>query len=148
MSDTSRSVLRKVFNGDCPTNQLLECHEYSGSSFVEVDGERLFEYRGSTHVGNQVNIYFDQVPNGYFERKCKVMNVSFPAMQGASGALIMTSYNQVVGMLVAKRERELLPAQILTVNLGNNEFEETKFFLPQGLAIHCDEIQQFIQQYV
>jgi hypothetical protein len=75
------------------------------------------------------------------------LELSFPALRGASGA--PTIYNsddmwgnantQIVGIIVANASEHLLPAQIESVLYENNEaYEEVRFMLPQAVAVNAN----------
>ena len=72
----------------------------------------------------------------------ELMEMSFPALLGASGAPIINDWDGLVyGVLVANASYHLLPAQIETVLDERNEIlEERRYMLPQGLAAPSDPL--------
>jgi Trypsin-like peptidase domain len=105
----------------------------------EINEEPTY-MRGVTHKGNaMVHDSYDPVI------RAAVFQLSFPALQGASGAPIVRATDfVVVGMLVANRERELMPAQIVRVE-GDGIVEETRYFLPSGIALEGASIIEFLE---
>jgi hypothetical protein len=74
-----------------------------------------------------------------------VVEVSFPALKGASGApVVVERLGTVLGMLVANVERELLPAQVEVIEHGDGTKEDRKYFLPRGLAIAWIHLRDFL----
>ena len=74
------------------------------------------------------------------------LEISFPALRGASGAPILTNDGFVViGMLVGNMSYHLLPAQIETATDENGKvIEEVKYMLPVAVATHVNSIRQAI----
>lgn len=66
------------------------------------------------------------------------LELSFPALRGASGAPVMRADNyHVWGVIVSNVSYNLLPAQIESVlDEGNNLFEEIRYLLPQAAAVN------------
>jgi len=75
------------------------------------------------------------------------LEVSFPALRGASGAPVLINSNfRVIGMLVGNMSYHLLPSQIETVtDEAGKIIEETKFMLPLGIAAHANAIRTAVQ---
>jgi len=75
-----------------------------------------------------------------------MLEISFPALQGSSGAPILSNKNhEVLGMIVRNVQYNLIPTQIETVVNENNVVkEETKYLMPLGLAVHAKHIKEFI----
>jgi len=78
----------------------------------------------------------------------ELMEMSFPALRGASGAPIINEWDGLVyGLLVGNASYHLLPAQIETVLDERNEIlEELKYLLPQGLAVPSDPLIDLIAE--
>lgn len=72
-----------------------------------------------------------------------MLELSFPALKGASGAPVMKEGHpfECVGILVANVSNHLLPVQIMSVLDEKNQIlEETQFLLPQALAVNVKHL--------
>jgi len=81
------------------------------------------------------------------------MELSFPALMGASGAPVM--FNElllasrmgkhtmgIVGVIIANASYHLLPTQIASVLTDDNKlYEEVRFMLPQALAVSVKHLR-------
>ena len=79
--------------------------------------------------------------------KITALELSFPGLEGASGAPVMTNDGnyKVPGIVVGNIGHELLPIQIDTVlDETNDILEEIKYMLPQGLAIHVRHLKEIL----
>ncbi len=76
----------------------------------------------------------------------RILEVSFPALKGASGApIIVEQGGAVVGMILANRERHLLPAHIEVIEGESGEPTETRsYFLPRAYAIGWQHLNEFV----
>ena len=87
-----------------------------------------------------------------------VLELSFPAFRGASGAPVMfhetgtrvlmgqESYG-IVGVIVANASYHLLPAQIESViDVENNYVEEIRYMLPQALAVNIQHLRPMYER--
>jgi len=74
------------------------------------------------------------------------LEVSFPALRGASGApVLINSSFRAIGMLVGNMSYHLLPSQIETItNEDGKIVEETKYMLPLGIATHANAIREAV----
>ena len=75
-----------------------------------------------------------------------MLELSFPALKGASGAPVLSNGSfELLGVIKANVGYELLPAQIESIHdQSGTVMEETKFFLPQGLAVNVAEVRNFL----
>jgi hypothetical protein len=119
---------------EVPGNVDVLTWEFSGTTNELMDDGRLnMQLIPFARKGNIMRYYNSTFPERHPTRS---FDVSFPALQGASGAPVIDNRNlTVAGMLVANRERHLLPAQIVRADLGGKDYEEIKYFLPTGKAI-------------
>ena len=78
----------------------------------------------------------------------RMLELSFPALKGASGAPVILGHPpfSLWGVVTANVARELLPVQVERIvdELGEIE-EETKFLLPQALAINVVHVRDFLR---
>jgi hypothetical protein len=127
-------------------NEPVCCREYSGNR-LQVDritGKRTLKLRPRNHFGNVMSWYTSDFPESYPAPSC---DVSFPALQGASGAPIVRNLMQnVVGILVANVEQALEPAQVLTVQVDDVTREETRYFMPIGKGLCSSALIDFLEQ--
>ncbi len=74
-----------------------------------------------------------------------MLELSFPALRGASGAPVVSIGNEVVlwGIIVANVSYHLLPAQIEKVVEGDTTVEEIKYLLPQAIAVNVKHLSKF-----
>ena len=78
-----------------------------------------------------------------------MLEMSFPALRGASGAPIIEQEppHKVWGIVTANYASELLPAQVeKIVNEDGTVDEETKFYLPHALGIHVKHLRALIRK--
>ena len=81
-----------------------------------------------------------------------VLELSFPALKGASGAPVIAELRHpnpgaVVGLLVANMERHLMPAQVERIEDETGVTEERRYFLPLGLAISWRHLRDFALEH-
>ena len=125
-----------------PENQDVLTYEFSTTRIEVINGTRVVKFQPYTHKGNVLRHYISDFPE---KTPTPVMDVSFPALQGASGApIIRASDFSVVGMIVANHERHLMPAQIVKIETDKTFIEETKYFLPVGKALEGKVILDFL----
>jgi hypothetical protein len=113
-------------------NEDLLCVEFSGAEVNKGEGPKvdLTPYHRKGHV---VAVYESANPEPV---PTVCIDLSFPALKGASGAPVIREANgQVAGMIVANVERHLLPAQIERVDSPDGSTETYRYFLPIGKAI-------------
>lgn len=122
---------------DPPLNQDVFSYEYSSTSIEKTATGFHVSFEPHAHKGNIVRSYVSKFPERIATAS---LLTSYPALQGASGApVISASQNKkqfsVAGMLVANAERHLLPAQVVKIEDGAEYRETTSYFLPYGKAI-------------
>jgi hypothetical protein len=89
-----------------------------------------------------VSDYTDDLPGA---ETAKVIEVSFPALRGASGSAIVNGMTgDVIGMLIANRATHLMPAQLERVEGPAGVVEEVRYYLPYGLALSWEHLQEFV----
>ena len=98
----------------------------------------------ATRLGNVTRVV-DQTAR-YRLAGRNMLELSFPALKGASGApVVLNNGFKVIGMIVANVAHHLLPVQIETIYDDSGQIEEnTQFMLPQALAVNVSEIREFL----
>ena len=84
----------------------------------------------------------------YGEAGDAMLELSFPALRGASGAPVVSMVNEVVlwGIIVANTSYHLLSAQIEKVAEGDTTIEEIKYLLPQAIAVNVKHLSEFFNE--
>ena len=81
--------------------------------------------------------------------------LSFPALEGASGAPVMfesvPTLNQewawgIVGVLASNIGYHAIPAQIITVEDDGNRIVKESYMLPQGLAVNIKHLRPMYER--
>jgi hypothetical protein len=77
-----------------------------------------------------------------------MLELSFPALRGASGAPVLSNLTfRLWGIITANVAYHLLPVQIEHVWDDEGQItEETRFLLPQAIAVHVKHLQAMLQQ--
>lgn len=133
----------KMARTEWPNDRNVLTYEYSSTRINELsNGRRFVEFTPYTHKGNIMCYYDSDFPE---VTSTRVFEVSFPILQGASGApVVRDTDHAVIGMLVACRERELTPAQVVTIEEGDKHKEVYNYFLPTGKGIASSVIIDFL----
>jgi hypothetical protein len=77
-----------------------------------------------------------------------MLELSFPALRGASGAPVVDSHPpfEVWGVVTANTAYEIHPAQVERIVEEDGKItEETRFYLPQALAIHVSKVRKLLE---
>jgi hypothetical protein len=128
-------------------NDDVLCYEYSGTRIEKTQnsGTKVI-FEPLAHKGNIMRYFDSEYPE---KHKTSSFIVSFPALQGASGAPVLAGMDKksfyVAGMIVANQERHLLPAQVVKIQDGEKYMEETSYFLPLGKALNSSVIVPILQ---
>ena len=124
-------------------DDLVICFEYG----TTVTAGQLIKFSPGNRLGNVTR--FRDLRDLYGEAGNEMLELSFPALMGASGAPVMNWRPpfKLWGIVKANVSNELLPAQIERVvdEVGQLQ-EETKFYLPEALAIHVKHVRHLISQ--
>ena len=128
-------------------NDDIICYEYSGTRIERTRPDHTHvAFEPMAHKGNIMRSYVSDYPE---TKPTPSMIVSFPAMQGASGAPIICAFKReffyVAGMVVANVERHLMPAQVVRIDDADGA-EETSYFLPTAKAIDASVIRSVITE--
>jgi hypothetical protein len=133
----------EIATEDAPANRDVLTVEFSGTeSRLLEDGRTAMHFTPYYRKGHVICSY----PSTYPEATPTLCHdLSFPALRGASGApVIVEADGSVTGMVVANVERHLLPAQVERVELGSDQREEIRYFLPIGKAIAWQHLREFV----
>jgi S1-C subfamily serine protease len=117
-----------------------------------------FEYGTTTTNGNQITLNPDTRIGNVTRLKdmsmlgpagVSALELSFPALRGASGAPVMRADNhRVWGVIVSNVSYHLLPAQIESVlDEGNNFLEEIRYMLPQAAAVNIRHAREMFDRH-
>ena len=122
-------------------NDIVMCFEYG----TTITAGYNIEFSPANRIGNVTR--FRNLPDLFGKAGDHMLELSFPALKGASGAPIM-SWKQpfkLWGIVTANWSTELMPAQVETIHDGKGNIEEdTKYYLPQALAIHVKHVRELI----
>lgn len=134
----------EIATEDAPMNRDVLTVEFSGTqSRVLEDGRPAMHFTPYHRKGYVICSYTSTYPEVV---PTQSLDLSFPALRGASGApVIVEADGSVVGMVLANVERHLLPAQVERVELGSDQREEVRYFLPVGKAIAWQHLREFVQ---
>ena len=124
-------------------NIQLLTYEYSTTAVKE----NKFVLIPATRLGNCVRVI--QLEETFGIAGKDMLELSFPALKGASGAAVVELSGNVMiahGMIVANSEHHLLPAHIETVvDEKDSIHEERKYFLPQAIAVNSIRIIEVLK---
>jgi hypothetical protein len=124
-------------------NNFVICFEY-GTTITAGD---KINFSPANRLGNVTR--FRDITDLYNKAGDQMLELSFPALKGASGAPIMEWRPpfKLWGIVKANISAELMPAQIETlVDEKGKVEEETKFYLPQALAVHVKHVRNLISE--
>jgi S1-C subfamily serine protease len=123
-----------------PANLPVICYEYG----TTVKQGREILLAPAVRMGNVTRILSDL--NVLGRSLIDPLELSFPALRGASGAPVLSSNGfRVLGMIVANVSYHLIPSQIeTTISDDGQIIEETRFMLPLGIAVHYKSIRKAI----
>lgn len=76
------------------------------------------------------------------------LELSFPALRGASGSPVVSNQTfRVWGVVVANIAYQLEPAQVVSVlDQKNNLLEQVQYFLPQSIAVHVGHLRSLLKE--
>jgi S1-C subfamily serine protease len=127
-------------------NQIVACFEYGTTRTL---GETIL-FHPAWRMGNITRIHGpnSDVAKQYGQAGEDALELSFPALRGASGAPVFAWQEPYLyGIIIANVSYHLLPAQIETILDEKNQIlEETQFMLPQAIAVHARHLRTLIQE--
>jgi hypothetical protein len=135
-------ALQLAQDGEITLNQTVCCLEYS-TTFSQG---RAIHLSPATRLGNVTRLV--DLTERYGKAGEDALELSFPALRGASGAPIISNSFRIWGVVIANVNHHLLPSQIVTVLDEKHQIlEETQFLLPQGLAVHVKHLRAMLQLF-
>ena len=134
------SVLRVLAGQPIHPNQTVVTFEYGPTRTLG----REIKVSPATRMGNVTRVF--DLTDLYGIAGDEALELSFPALRGASGAPVMTnSDNALLGVIKANISYHLLPAQIETVLREDGEVsEETQFMMPQAIAVNVKHVRRLL----
>ena len=132
-----------AFGKPITSNVQVLTFEYSRTT---VSGGRI-ALSSSTRLGNVVSSPKKVEMLG--DAGVDALELSFPALKGASGAPVIDCRNwDLWGLIIANVSYELLPLQIETVlDQRNNILEEVKYMLPQAVAVNIKHLETMYRRH-
>lgn len=124
-------------------NNIVMCFEYG----TTITAGNKINFSPANRLGNVTR--FRNLTDLYGKAGDHMLELSFPALKGASGAPVMgwTPPFKLWVIVKANWSTELMPAQVETIRDGKgNVEEETKYYLPQALAIHVKHIKELLSR--
>jgi hypothetical protein len=119
-------------------NEIVMCFEYGTT---EKAGSHV-TFAPANRIGNVTR--FLDLTKHFKAAGDDMLELSFPALRGASGAPVMDWRPpfRVWGVVTKNWASELAPAQIETILDEKGQVQgDTKFYLPQALAIHVKHVR-------
>ncbi|MBM3133992.1 MAG: trypsin-like peptidase domain-containing protein [Chloroflexi bacterium] len=133
-------ALKLAQDNEITFNQTVFCLEYSTTR----SQRRAIHLSPATRLGNVTRLV--DLRERYGKAGEDALELSFPALLGASGAPVVSNSFRIWGVVIANVSYHLLPSQIVTVLDEKNQIlEETQFLLPQGLAVHVKHLRAMLQ---
>jgi len=136
------NVLPLAEEGSTQLNQFMATLEYGPTTTA---GSKI-KISPATRLGNITRIIDATCSLGPAGEEA--LELSFPALRGASGAPVVTNDGmfRLHGVVVANVSYHLLPAQIASILDEKNEIlEETQFMLPQALAVNVKHVRALLR---
>lgn len=121
-------------------NVPVVCFEYS----TTVTSGGIITPAPATRLGNVTRAI--NLTDKYGLAGEDALELSFPALRGASGAPVLANNGfRLWGIVIANVSYHLLPSQIESVlDDTGTVTEETRFMLPQGIAVHVKHARQLL----
>ena len=134
-------TLELAKDSEITSNKGVACLEYSTTHSCEG----VIHLSPATRMGNVTRLR--DLREQYGQAGEDALELSFPALRGASGAPVISNSNyHLWGIVIANVSYHLLPSQIVTVlDEKNRILEETQFLLPQGVAVHVRHLRAMLQ---
>ena len=124
-------------------NESVMCFEYG----TTITSGKMIDLSPANRIGNVTR--FRDLRDMYGDAGEYMLEMSFPALKGASGAPITQRFPpfKLWGIIKANISSELLPAHVETILDEHGKLEEeTKFYLPQALAVHVKHVRKLLSE--
>jgi S1-C subfamily serine protease len=134
-------VLPLAADEDIALNEIVCCFEYG----TTVTAGTHISISPASRMGNVTR--YRTLTEQYRTAGDHMLELSFPALRGASGAPVIEQEppHKVWGIITANYASELLPAHVERIVDERGAIdEETKFYLPQALAIHVKHLRSVL----
>ena len=131
------------FDVEIVTNRLIATVEY-GTTVYENEQIRLAP---AHRLGNVTRTH--DMTGRFGPAGDDALELSFPALRGASGAPVFYNDGQyrIIGVIIGNEDREVLPIQVHSVlDEKNALMEETRFMLPVGIAVNIKHLRPMYQR--
>jgi hypothetical protein len=137
-----KEALELAQDDELACNELVVCFEYGTT---QPRGKQ-FIMSPATRLGNVTRIF--DLSEQYGRAGESMLELSFPALKGASGAPVFSNRTfHLWGIVVANKEYEALPVQITSVlDEKNQPIEQIRYMLPQGLAVHVKHVRALLER--
>lgn len=116
------------------------CYEYG----TTINTEDKIAVSPATRMGNITRLLDKKDIYGLAGEA--MLELSFPALKGASGSPVILIENELIllGVVIGNISYHLMPAQIETIIDQNNEcLEEVRYLMPQALAVNVKHLSKF-----
>lgn len=123
--------------------ETIYCYEYGTT--ISKGNEILLS--PATRIGNVTR--FLNKTETYGKAGDQMLELSFPALKGASGSPVVKIADglYVQGVVIGNVSYHLFPSQIETILDEENKYiEEVKYLMPQGLAVHSKHLLAFYKK--
>lgn len=136
------SSLEIAEEGEIRSNENVICFDYSTA---EKRDDTIF-LNPATRLGNVTRLV--NLTEQYGKAGEEALELSFPALRGASGAPVMSNQTlKVWGIVIANLSYHLLPSQIERIFEPQGQIsEETRFLLPQAIAVNAKQLRPLLQE--
>jgi S1-C subfamily serine protease len=137
-----KKVLELAQDDEIRSNHPIVCLEYSTT---HARAEGLY-FEPATRLGNVTRRH--DLKDIYGQAGEAMLELSFPALRGASGAPVLSNINhRLWGIVKGNVAHHLLPVQIERVWDEEGKItEETRFLLPQAVAVHVKHLRAMLQE--
>ena len=134
----------QMANADPPRNRDLLTFDYSATTFRQQEaGRGQLDITPYTRKGHIVCQRENDYPG---PELALTLELSFPALRGASGApVILDRRKDVIGMVVANVAQRLLPPQLEPIQQPAGVPRDGTYYLPAALALHWSHLKEFVE---
>jgi hypothetical protein len=131
-------------NGQIANNIPVLCYEYGTTQTIAG----VAHLAPAMRMGNVTRVI--DLSDRFGRAGESALELSFPALRGASGAPVISSQGFYLwGIVIANIEYHLLPAQIISVlDETNQVYEETKYMLPQAVAVNVKHLRPMLEGHL